>query len=134
MFAVVGALGVGTASAQEPIRIGAMYPLTGGGAVYGVPAMIGHKGNVKVYPNVDLVITADGLGSADAKVSKYNKMTDNKVYPFIQFRGIKIFPPNPYEKNGHIDSPLLTFRQIYGVDPTPGKAVMGVAPDLIIIN
>ncbi|HLZ10331.1 MAG TPA: hypothetical protein VKT80_17210, partial [Chloroflexota bacterium] len=72
----------------------------------GVPAMIGHKSNVKIYPNVDLVITADGLGSSDAKVSKYNKMTDSKVYPFIQFRGIKIFPPNPYEKNGHIDSPL----------------------------
>jgi hypothetical protein len=100
----------------------------------GVPAMIAHKSNVKVYPNVDLVITADGLGSADAKVSKYNKMTDNKVYPFIQFRGLKIFPPNPYEKNGHIDSPLLTFRQIYGVDPTPGKALIGIAPDLIIIN
>lgn len=39
----VGALGVGTAFAQEPIKIGAMYPLTGGGAVYGVPAMAGHQ-------------------------------------------------------------------------------------------
>lgn len=39
----VGALGAGTAFAQEPIRIGAMYPLTGGGAVYGVPAMAGHQ-------------------------------------------------------------------------------------------
>jgi branched-chain amino acid transport system substrate-binding protein len=43
MLAAVGALGVGTAFAQEPIRIGAMYPLTGGGAVYGVPAMVGHQ-------------------------------------------------------------------------------------------
>ncbi len=42
LFAV-GALGVATAAAQEPIRIGAMYPLTGGGAVYGVPAMAGHQ-------------------------------------------------------------------------------------------
>jgi ABC-type branched-subunit amino acid transport system substrate-binding protein len=39
----MSALGVGTAFAQEPIRIGAMYPLTGGGAVYGVPAMVGHQ-------------------------------------------------------------------------------------------
>jgi ABC-type branched-subunit amino acid transport system substrate-binding protein len=39
----VGALGAGTAFAQEPIKIGAMYPLTGGGAVYGVPAMAGHQ-------------------------------------------------------------------------------------------
>ncbi|HJQ59402.1 MAG TPA: ABC transporter substrate-binding protein [Vineibacter sp.] len=43
MLAAVGALGAGTAFAQEPIRIGAMYPLTGGGAVYGVPAMAGHQ-------------------------------------------------------------------------------------------
>lgn len=39
----VGALGAGTAFAQQPIKIGAMYPLTGGGAVYGVPAMAGHQ-------------------------------------------------------------------------------------------
>lgn len=39
----VGALGAGTAFAQEPIKIGAMYPITGGGAVYGVPAMAGHQ-------------------------------------------------------------------------------------------
>jgi branched-chain amino acid transport system substrate-binding protein len=43
MLVAVGALGVGTAFAQEPIKIGAMYPLTGGGAVYGVPAMVGHQ-------------------------------------------------------------------------------------------
>jgi ABC-type branched-subunit amino acid transport system substrate-binding protein len=43
LLAAVGALGAGTAFAQEPIKIGAMYPLTGGGAVYGVPAMVGHQ-------------------------------------------------------------------------------------------
>jgi len=38
------ALAAGGALAQgEPIRIGAMYPLTGGGAIYGVPAMAGHQ-------------------------------------------------------------------------------------------
>jgi branched-chain amino acid transport system substrate-binding protein len=43
VLVAIGVLGVGTAFAQEPIRIGAMYPLTGGGAVYGVPAMVGHQ-------------------------------------------------------------------------------------------
>ncbi len=33
----------GPVLAQEPIRIGALYPLTGGGAIYGVPAMAGHQ-------------------------------------------------------------------------------------------
>ena len=43
VLVAVGALCIGTAFAQEPIRIGAMYTLTGGGAVYGVPAMVGHQ-------------------------------------------------------------------------------------------
>jgi branched-chain amino acid transport system substrate-binding protein len=43
MLVAVGALGVGTAYAQEPVRIGALYPLTGTGAVYGVPSMVGHQ-------------------------------------------------------------------------------------------
>jgi len=39
-----GVMWAGTAAAaQEPIKIGAMYPLTGGGALYGVPAMAGHQ-------------------------------------------------------------------------------------------
>ena len=32
-----------TAVAQDTVRIGGMYPLTGGGAIYGVPAMAGHQ-------------------------------------------------------------------------------------------
>jgi hypothetical protein len=100
----------------------------------GVPYMIGDKNDLRTYPNVDLVITADGFGSADAKVSKYNLMLDSKVYPFIQLRGIKLFPPNPYEQAGHYDKPQLTFRQVYGLDPTPGKAKIAVPPNLIIIN
>ena len=43
MLAAVGVLGAGTAFAQEPIRIGVLYPLPGGGAVYGVPALAGHE-------------------------------------------------------------------------------------------
>ena len=43
LLAAVGAIGVGSAQAQEPIKIGVMYPLTGTGAVYGVPAMVGHQ-------------------------------------------------------------------------------------------
>ncbi len=43
LLLVACATSAGTAFSQEPIRIGAMYPLTGGGAVYGVPAMAGHQ-------------------------------------------------------------------------------------------
>jgi ABC-type branched-subunit amino acid transport system substrate-binding protein len=43
LIVAAGVVGAGTAFAQEPVKIGAMYPLTGGGAVYGVPAMVGHQ-------------------------------------------------------------------------------------------
>lgn len=43
IIVAVGALGAGTAFAQQPVKIGAMYPITGAGAVYGVPAMAGHQ-------------------------------------------------------------------------------------------
>jgi len=43
LIVAAGVVGAGTAVAQEPVKIGAMYPLTGGGAVYGVPAMVGHQ-------------------------------------------------------------------------------------------
>jgi hypothetical protein len=100
----------------------------------GVPFMIQNKTDVKDYPNVDLVITADGFGSPDAKVSKYNKMTDATAYPFIKYRGLKLFPPNPYEHAGHYDRPMLTWRQVYGLDPTPGHEYIKDPPNLIIIN
>jgi len=100
----------------------------------GVPYMIQNKTAVKDYPNVDLVIMADGFGGPEAKVGKYNKMTDPTVYPFIHFRGIKIFPPNPYEHAGHYDHPMLTFPQIFGLEPTPGKQKMAYPPNVIIIN
>jgi hypothetical protein len=100
----------------------------------GVPFMIQHKSDVRSYANVDLVITADGFGSPDSKISKYNKMTDSAVYPFVRLRGIKIFPPNPYEQAGHYDKPQLTPRQLWGLDPTAGKDRVQVAPDFLLVN
>ena len=99
----------------------------------GVPYMIQNKDQVKDYANVDLVIDADGVGGQDAKVMKYNKMTDSAVYPFITYRAIKLFLPNPYEQAGHYDKPVLTFRQVFGLDPTSGKNRMDVPPNMVII-
>jgi ABC-type branched-subunit amino acid transport system substrate-binding protein len=43
MIAAAGVLAAAPALAADPIRIGVLYPLTGGGAVYGAPAMVGHQ-------------------------------------------------------------------------------------------
>ena len=99
----------------------------------GVPFMIEDKGSLKTFEHVELVIDADGLGEQAVKVVKYNKMTDSDVYPFIKFRGIKVFFPNPWEKHGHFDRPPLTLDQIFGHEPVIGGAKMRAKPDVIII-
>jgi hypothetical protein len=99
----------------------------------GVPFMIEDKKNLKTYDNVDLVINADGLGEPTVKVIKYHKMTDPSVYPFIKFRGIKVFFPNPWEKYEHYDKPPMDLDQIFGLKPVKGGVRMETKPDVIII-
>jgi hypothetical protein len=99
----------------------------------GVPFMIENKKSLKTYDNVDLVIDMDGFGKQAIKVIKYNKITDAKVYPFIKFRGIKVFYPNQWEKNGHYDRPPLDLDQIFGLKPVEGGPTMRAKPDVITI-
>jgi hypothetical protein len=75
----------------------------------------------------------DGLGKQAIKVVKYNKITDAKVYPFIKFRGIKVFYPNPWEKNGHFDTPPMNLDQLFGLKPVEGGPTMNAKPDVITI-
>jgi hypothetical protein len=99
----------------------------------GVPYMIEDKKNLKTYANVDLVIIMDGLGKQAIKVVKYNKITDSKVYPFITYRGIKVFFPNRWEKHGHFDKPPLNLDQIFGIKPAKGGPKIQAKPDVVII-
>jgi hypothetical protein len=99
----------------------------------GVPFMIEDKKNLKTYDNVDLVINMDGFGKQDVKTVKYNKITDSKIYPFIKYRGIKVFYPNRWEKRGHYDKPPMNWDQIFGLKPTEGGAKIRVKPDVVII-
>ncbi len=99
----------------------------------GVPFMIQGKKSLKTYNNVDLVFDMDGLGEPPVKVTKYNKITDSKVYPFIRFRGIKIFFPNKWEKNGHFDKPPLSLEEIFGLKKVPRGPKMQTKPDVVVI-
>jgi hypothetical protein len=99
----------------------------------GVPFMIDNKKTLKSYGNVELVIDMDGLGKQAVKVIKYNKITDAKTYPFLRFRGIKIFFPNRWEKNDHFDKPPMNLDQIFGLKPVKGGVKMQTKPDVIII-
>ncbi len=99
----------------------------------GVPFMIQDKQNVKTFEDVELVIDMDGLGKQAIKAVKYNKITDSKVYPFIKFRGIKIFFKNRWEKHGHYDRPPMGLDELFGIRKVKGGARMETKPDVIII-
>src|SRR5438094_8625516 len=87
MLVAVGALSAGTAFAQEPIKIGVLYPLTGGGAVYGVPAMAGHqlaveelnaKGGI-LGRKIESIERDDKLNPASASSTMKELITKDKV-------------------------------------------------------
>jgi hypothetical protein len=98
-----------------------------------VHPMVQDKNKLKTYDNVDLVIDADGFGEPVLKVNKYNRITDSQVYPFIRFRGIKIFYPNPWDKREHFDKPPMDLDQILGLKPVKVEVRMENKPDVIII-
>jgi len=99
----------------------------------GVPSMIQGKNAVRDFENVELVIDADGLGSPLLKVRKYNLMTNRQVYPFICFRGIKIFFPNHWERRAHFDKPPMTVDELFGLRPVPGGQHIATKPNIVII-
>jgi len=99
----------------------------------GVPFMIEHKKDLKIFENVELVVDMDGLGTPQLKIVKYNKIADPIVYPFLEYRGIKVFYPNQWEKAGHYDKPPLTIEQLFGVVPAFGKLRAIAKPDVVII-
>jgi hypothetical protein len=95
--------------------------------------MVRDKSSLRTYPNVELVINADGLGTPREKVEKYNLMTSARRYPFTQFRGIKVFYKDPGQHAGHFDKPPMTMPQVFGVTPIPGGRRMDYNPSVVII-
>ena len=87
----VGALFAGAASAQEPVRLGAMYPITGPGAVYGVPAMVGHRLAVEelnarggiMGRKIESIERDDKMNPAAASSTMKELITKDKVHMVI---------------------------------------------------
>lgn len=98
----------------------------------GVPYMILNKSSLKTFPTVDLVLDADGFGGPDPKAVKYNRMLNDQTYPFIQWRAIKLFLPNPEAPN-HYDKPQMEWPAVFGRRDTPGGYRMRWPPNIVII-
>jgi hypothetical protein len=95
--------------------------------------MIEDKTAIRDFANVELVLDFDGLGTPFLKVDKYNPLTNSRGFPFLRFRGIKVFFPNQWEHYGHFDKPPMTLDQIFGLVAVPGGLRMDAQPNVIII-
>lgn len=70
--------------------------------------MIKNKEQIEPYPGVQLVVDMDGHGPPDTKLNTYGAVISSDP---IEFNGVKLF----YDQ----DLPLLTPREIIGLDPSP---------------
>ena len=95
-------------------------------------SMVPGKQNIEIYPEVELVFDADGFGSPNAKVHQYNAITDPTAYPQLEWRGIKIFQHNPHAPR-FSDTPVMTPRQIFGLDTTPSGWRIWAPPHLVVL-
>jgi hypothetical protein len=83
-------------------------------------SMIRNKAAIGQYEQVDVVITADGFGGPWVKISKYNRFMSSPV----EFAGFKLFY--------RWDNPLLTPREVLGLDQHGSVPYMQVTPNLVI--
>jgi hypothetical protein len=83
-------------------------------------AMILNKEQLERVYKVDLTLTADGWGNPWAKITKYNAL----MSPEFKFTGVKLFY--------RWDEPLLTERQVLGLDQYPKLEEIKMTPNLII--
>lgn len=80
------------------------------------PAMIRHRWKLDHrLAYVDPVLIMDAFGAPADKVRAYDHLLGPGRARGLRWRGIKLFPPNPYERAGHLDDPILSWRQVFGL-------------------
>lgn len=82
--------------------------------------MLVDKADIEWYYPIDLCIVADGFGYPWPKIGKYNAFMNATA----KFTGFKLFY--------RWDEPLLTEREVMGVDMHPNITFMDVTPNLVI--
>ena len=74
--------------------------------------MLTNYQNVRTDPNVQIVVTMDGFGSPEAKVSKYDWLVREQR---VQFSGYKLF----YRQ----DVPVMTPSEVVKLGPPPDLVI-----------
>jgi len=101
------------------------------------PQMIPERWRLRTHlHNVDLVINADGLGSPGLKAETYHSLIGPQIKHGVEFRGIKLFLPNPSAPSHYSDQPPMQWRQVFGHWPAviSGRRYwVHPAPSVVII-
>lgn len=78
------------------------------------PSVIRNKNQIRLNPNVSLVVQSDGWGATDTKLSNYTTFVQQSL---VEYGGYKLFLPH-YGENQY-DTPLQTPRQVLQLFPQP---------------
>jgi len=104
-----------------------------------ISSMIRHRRALRTnVPGVQPVSIMDAYGHPADKTSIYHHLMNRRaVQPGLNV-GIKLFPPNPYEEAGHLDAPLLGWKQLFGKAPVVGvdgfREYLSPAPRVIVMT
>lgn len=95
--------------------------------------MIQHRHKVaRRLRYVSPVIVMDAIGAPADKIRAYDQLLGPGRAPGL-WRGIKLFPPNPYEMAGHLDDPILSWRQVMGLG-SAGDSYIRPVPSVIVMT
>ena len=103
-----------------------------------LPEMIVHRRQIRTdFQYVEPVIVMDAIGTPEDKSRSYNSLLGTKTLRTRIVRGIKLFFSSPYEPAGTIDTPVLSWKQIFdrsvsGQNYVP--AHLQVTPQVIVIT
>ena len=118
-FTLAASTLLGATSHAEDLKVGVLYPITGGGAVYGVPAMEGHR------MAVEEVNAAGGInGMTVVSVERDTKLNPAEAAAaakeMITKDGVKVIIGGPLE--------VFTRRQLKGTVEIPRSTQILLVP------
>jgi hypothetical protein len=101
--------------------------------------MIRHRGRLRTdVRGVQPVSVMDAFGPPADKTSIYHQLLDRRAAQPGLNAGIKLFPPNPYERAGHLDMPMLNWNQLFGKIPVVGnrgfREYLSPVPRVIVLT
>jgi hypothetical protein len=102
-------------------------------------SMIRHRARIRTaVRGVQPVVVMDAFGKAPDKANVYDRLMSRRTLPHGTAVGIKLFPANPYEQAGHLDTPMLSWDQLFGraavPDPTGVTTRLSPAPRVIVMT